>query len=210
LPKEIHGKPVVGIAVCYAGSLADGERVVRLLQEMGTPLVDTIAPKPYCAHQAAFDTGVPAGRNYYWKSEFLSPLSKTTVDTVITHAEKMTSPFSQVVIFQMGGASSRVQENDTAASQRNAAYVLNIGASWQEPDLPEVHADNHMEWARAFWSASRSFSSGGVYVNFLSQDEGEDRVRSAYGTNYERLVALKNKYDPTNLFRMNQNIKPTV
>lgn len=206
LPKEIHGKPVVGIAVCYTGSLAHGERIVRPLKEFGTPLIDTIVPKPYCTHQAAFDSGVPAGRKYYWKSEYLPPLSKATTDTIVTHAMQMTSPFSQVVIFQMGGASSRVGEDATAASHRNAAYVLNIGACWEE----QSQSETHIEWARTFWSDMRPFSTGGVYVNFLSQGEGEDRVRMAYGTNYERLVALKNKYDPSNLFRMNQNIKPTV
>jgi FAD/FMN-containing dehydrogenase len=206
LPVEIHGKPVVGIAVCYAGPVAEGERAVRPLKELGACLADTIGPKPYTAHQSTFDSGMPPGRRYYWKSEYLPPLDEKITDTVIAHAAQITSPFSQVALFQMGGATSRAGEDHTAASHRNAAFVINISAAWQEPTQSEVH----MAWARSLWSAMQPFSIGGVYVNFLSQDEGEDRVRAAYGANYARLVALKNKYDPSNLFRMNQNIKPTV
>ena len=206
LPKEVHGQPVVGIGVCYAGSVAAGEAVVRPLKEFGSPLVDLIGPKPYTTHQTVLDAASPSGRRYYWKSEYLSELSDDAGQTLIKYAANLSSPMTAVLVFQLGGAISRVGEHETAAGNREAAYVLNIQSAWEDAE----QSDKHIEWTRAFWRDMRPFSSGGVYVNFLSEGEGDARVRAAYPGNYERLVELKNKYDPTNLFRMNQNIKPTV
>jgi hypothetical protein len=152
------------------------------------------------------DSGNPPGQHYYWKSEYLPGLSDAAIETAISYASRFSSPLTAVLIFQLGGAISRVGAQATAASHRDAAFVLNIQSSWLEPK--ESH--RHVRWTREFWQAMRPFSTGGVYLNFLSADEGEERVRAAYGANYERLVDLKNKYDPTNLFRVNQNIKPTV
>jgi FAD/FMN-containing dehydrogenase len=206
LPQHIHGKPVVGIAACYAGSIEEGERVVRPIKEFGTPVVDLIGPKPYIQHQKLFDAANPPGRQYYWKSDYLPGLSDEAIETGITYARRLSSPLTVILIFQLGGAISRIAESATAASHRDAAYVLNIQSSWLEPK----EAVQHIQWTREFWMAMRPYSTGGVYMNFLTADEGEERIRAAYGTNYERLVALKNTYDPTNLFRMNQNITPTV
>jgi FAD/FMN-containing dehydrogenase len=206
LPPEFHGKPVVGIVVCYAGDVAEGDRLVRPMKELGAPIIDLIGPKPYTIHQAMFDSGVPAGNHYYWKSEYLPTVTDEAIDTVIAFSRQITSPNTLIVLFQLGGAISRLPVTATAATHRNAAFVLNIATNWTDIE----NSDRHMEWTRAFWSAMRPFSTGGVYVNFLSQDEGEDRVRAAYGSNYERLVEVKSRYDPTNLFRMNQNIKPKV
>ena len=206
LPPEIHDKAVVGIVVCYVGDVALGEQLVRPLKEFGKPLVDLIGPKPYTAHQMMFDSGVPSGNHYYWKSEYLPFISDEAIDTVITFCERLSSPLTLVLLFQLGGAISRVAVDATAAVHRDAAYVLNIATNWTDRE----NSDGHREWTRSFWTAMQPYASGGVYVNFLSQDEGEARVRAAYGASYERLVALKNKYDPTNFFSMNQNIKPTV
>lgn len=207
LPEDVHGAPVVGVAVLYAGPIEDGQRVVQPLKEFGSPLVDLIGPKPYMAHQTMFDAAAPHGNQYYLKSEYLRSLSDDAIDVIATYGASILSPLSLAAFFHLGGAVSRVAEDDTAFSHRDAAFALNIQASWLDPE----ESDQHIRWTRDFWTAMQPFSTGGVYVNFLSEDEGEDRVRAAYGAaNYERLVALKNKYDPTNLFRLNQNIKPTV
>lgn len=207
LPVEAHGAPVVGAGVLYAGPLEEGQRAVQPLKEFGSPLADLIGPKPFMALQSMFDSGAAPGNQYYLKSEYLFALSDDAIDAIVAHAARITSPLSLAAFFHLGGAVSRVGEDDTAFSHRDAAFALNIQASWLDPE----ESDEHIRWTRDFWTAMQPFSTGGVYVNFLSEDEGEDRVRAAYGaTNYERLVALKNKYDPTNLFRLNQNIKPTV
>ena len=207
LPKDVHGAPVIGIAVLYAGSIADGERVVRPLREFGSPLVDLIGPKPFTAHQAMFDSGATPGEQYYVKSEYLPGFTDDAIDTIVKYGASITSPMSLAVFFHLGGAVSRVGGHETAFSHRDAAFSLIIQSHW----LDAAESDKHIGWTRDFWKAMQQFSGGGVYVNFVSEDEGEDRVRAAYdAAKYERLVALKNKYDPTNLFRRNQNIKPTV
>lgn len=206
LPPEIHGKPVVGIVVSYVGDGALGEQLVRPLKEFGSPLVDLIRHKRYTAHQMMFDSGVPSGNHYYWKSEYLSSISDEAIDTMITFCERLSSPLTMVLLFQLGGAISRVAVDATAAAHRDAGYVLNIATNWTDVE----NSPGHIAWTRDFWSAMQPYAAGGVYVNFLSQDEGEARVRAAYGANYARLVALKNKYDPANVFSLNQNIKPTV
>jgi FAD/FMN-containing dehydrogenase len=206
LPEHVHGKPVVGIMACYTGSVEEGARVLQPLKEFGRPLVDLITPKPYRVHQSTLDSGSPKGRHYYWKSEYFSELHDAALDTLISHAQNFSSPFTAILLGQLGGAISRVDESATAASHRDAAYVLNIQTAWSESN----ESPFHMAWTHSLWQAVRPYGTGGVYVNFLGNDEGGARVRAAFGANYERLVALKNKYDPTNLFRINQNIKPTV
>lgn len=207
LPKEVHGKPIVGIAVCYSGSLEDGERAVRPLKEFGNPLADIIGPKPFVVHQTLFDAAMAPGRHYYWKSEYLPEFSEAAGGVLMDHAAKITSAHSSMLFFQLGGAMARFEETDTPAGNRNAAYVLNVAASWEDP----AQTDEQIAWARGCWSAMQQFSTGGVNVNFLTGEEGNQRVRAAYGAaNYERLVELKNKYDPQNMFRLNQNIPPSV
>ena len=204
LPEEVHGKPIIAVFVCYCGPVEEGERVLRPLRGFGTPLADVIQPKPFIMHQSMLDPMQPAGRNYYWKSDDLLELTDPAIDTIVAHSEAITSPHTIVPLFQLGGVGSQVAEDATAYSHRNAAYALNCNASWTEGE-PE----RHIQWARDFSTAMQPFSAG-VYVNFLG-DEGEERARAAYGpTKFDRLVSLKNKYDPTNFFRINQNIKPTV
>lgn len=207
VPVEAHGAPVVAAAVMYAGPIEEGQRLVQPLKDFGSPLADVIGPKPFMALQTIFDAAAAPGNQYYLKSEYMFDLSDGAIDAIVTHATRITSPLSLAAFFQLGGAVRRVGEDDTAFSHRDAAFALNIQASWLDPEESAVH----IRWTREFWTAMKPFSTGGVYVNFLSEDEGEDRVTAAYGAaKQERLVALKNKYDPTNFFRLNQNIKPTA
>jgi FAD/FMN-containing dehydrogenase len=206
LPEDVHGKPVVGVIVLHAGSIEKAEQEIAPLRQYGTPLVDGISPKPFRVLQSLLDASAQPGWNYYVKSEFLPTLSDGAIDTIVDHASRITSPQAVIAGFHLGGAISRVNEDATAYSHRDAAYSLIINCAWIDPE----ESEKHIQWTRAFWEALQPFSSGGAYVNFQSHDEGEDRVKATYGTaKYERLSGLKQKYDPTNFFRLNQNIKPT-
>jgi FAD/FMN-containing dehydrogenase len=205
LPAEIHGRPVVMIAVCYAGPVGEGEVVLRPLRAFGSPLVDAIVARPYTELQSMFDATVPHGWHYYWKSSELPPLRDGAVETLVEHAAVQTSPLSYCITFQLGGAVSRVGEEETAFSQRDAAHNVNINAVWTDDD---EEPERHVEWTRRFHTALEPLGCDRVYVNFLG-DEGAERVRSAYGDEkYQRLVALKEKWDPSNFLRHNQNIEP--
>ncbi len=203
LPPELHGKPIAVFFVCYQGPIDEGERVLKDLRRFGDPLADVVMPKPFKAHQSMLDAVQPPGRNYYWKSEDLPELTNGAIDVIVEHCNGITSPHTIVPIFQLGGAVADVDENATAYSHRRAAYALNCNASWEDGEpMP------HVQWARDFSEALQPHSMG-VYVNFMG-DEGEDRARAAYGPEkYRKLVQLKDKYDPTNFFRVNQNIKPS-
>jgi FAD/FMN-containing dehydrogenase len=204
LPQELHGKPVLAIIVSYIGDVEEGERVVQPLRDFGPPVFDGIMPKPFAAHNSSLDAGQPAGMNYYWKSEYATEIADDAIETLVAFAANMTSPYSRLAVFQLGGATQRHDEQAMAVSHRNAEYVIAINTGWADPQDTE----KQIQWTRDLWTAIRPFSSGGVYVNFLSDDDGEDRVRAAYGAKFERLVQLKSKYDPQNLFQMNKNIKP--
>ena len=205
LPEEVHGKPIVMVGACYAGSPDEGAEVVRPLKQFGRPIVDLLEPKPYTALQSMFDPLVPHGWHRYWKSVELPPLTDDAIDTLVEHSSAPTSPKSYTIVFQLGGALARVGEDETAFSQRDAAHNVNINAVWTEED-PD--AERHIAWARDFFDAMQPHAGGRVYVNFLGE-EGGNRVRQAYGArNHERLVELKRAYDPTNFFRLNQNIEP--
>jgi FAD/FMN-containing dehydrogenase len=204
LPEQTHGKHVVMIGVCYAGPLEEGERVVQPLREFGQPLADTIGPMSYKAFHTMFDSGSPPGLLVYWKSGYLANLNDNGIDAIITHAWSTRSPRSYTILAHLGGALSRVEEGETSFGDRYGMYAININAVWTDPQ----ESDEHIRWTREFFASTEPFSTGGVYVNFLG-NEGEKRVQAAYGeTKYERLVALKNKYDPMNFFSLNQNIKP--
>ncbi len=205
LPEEVHGKPIVMVGACYAGSPDEGAEVVRPLKQFGSPIVDLLEPKPYTDLQSMFDPLVPHGWHRYWKSVELPPLTDDAIDTLVEHASAPTSPKSYTIVFQLGGALARVREDATAFGQRDAAHNVNVNAVWTEDD---VEGERHVAWARDFYSAMQPHAGGRVYVNFLG-DEGGKRVRQAYGDrHYERLAGLKRTYDPTNFFRMNQNIEP--
>ena len=205
VPEHLHFQPVVGVLVCYAGSIEDGRRAVEPLRVFAQPAVDLIGPVPYTAVQQMLDAAAPWGLQIYLKSAHLTGLPDAAVEAIVRHASAMTSPLSVIPILALGGAVGRVGENDTAFSHRGTAFDIQIFGAWTDPS----EYDRHVAWVRDLWEALRPFSHG-VYVNELGT-EGEDRVKAAYNPQtYGRLVALKNKYDPTNLFRLNQNIKPTV
>lgn len=205
IPTELHGKPVVSVVCCYAGSVEDGEKVVRPLKSFGAPLLDLCTPKPFLALQSMFDPSFPRGQWYYFRSCDVAELNDSVIDIVAEHAMQMPSPITAFPIFQLGGAVSRVGEDETAFNGRSAGHTININAMTKT----EEGFDAATEWSRNFWSALQPHHTG-VYVNFL-MDEGEDRIRQAYGAaKYERLQALKRKYDPDNFFRLNQNIPPTA
>ncbi len=204
LMKTRDGLPVIAINLCYYGDLEEGQRIVEPLRKFGSPLADLIRPKSYFKVISLADAGAPAGRSYYEKASTLKQLSDEVIDTIIHYGTTSTSPFSQVLLQHVHGAVSRVPPAETAFALRDEHYSLSILAAWEQGE-----ANAHIAWTHAFWLALEPFASSGVYVNFLG-DEGEARLRASYGANYERLVALKNKYDPSNFFHVNQNIKPTV
>jgi len=207
LPEEVHGRPVVSVSVCWAGEVERGEEALRELRAFGRPLVDAVAPRPYSELQSMFNPAVPHGWHYYWKTWEVPPLTDATIDTLVEHTERITSPRSYTIVFHLGGAIARVGEHDTAYSQRDAAHNVNINAVWLPDDR---EADAHVRWAREIYDALEQTASGRAYVNFLG-DEGQDRVRAAYGEEkYARLSALKRTYDPDNLFRLNANIEPAA
>ncbi|MDH3627391.1 MAG: FAD-binding oxidoreductase [Acidobacteriota bacterium] len=200
------GVPVVGAFWVYKGTAEEGERVLAPLRAFGSPVHDDIGLKPYTEVQQAFDPGFPAGNRNYWKSCYLSTIDDTCVDTLVDHANRAPSPLCVVGIEHMiGGAVSRVAEDENAFGSRDAEYNLLILGTNDDPGLDDAIRD----WARSFWTAAQPFSTGGVYVNYMDNDES-GRIGDAYrASHYARLVDLKKKYDPDNLFRLNQNIAPT-
>ena len=198
------GERLLAISVCYCGALDEGWRVLEPLRRYGAPVEATIAPTPYLQVQAAGDSVFPRGRRYYWKAQFLRAISDAAIDALLAAYAGAPSVNALAVLQQVGGAIARVPAAATAYAQRDAAYDCFPIAIWDDPAEDAAN----LRWARELWRALQPFSTGGVYLNNLG-DEGEDRVRAAFGGNYDRLVALKTRYDPTNLFRLNQNIRPT-
>ncbi len=199
------GTPAVGVIVCYNGPIDEGERLIRPLREFGKPLMAEIGPTPYTVMQSMTDEALPPRRQYYAKAPFLKELSDGAIDTVLGHAEKAPSPLSVVLLQQKAGRMSRGGE-DTAFGQREAPFNLVIIAGWEEPEMAEIN----IGWVRQFAEDVQPFSTGGEYFNDLGHQDRESQIRAALGKNYDRLVEVKNRYDPTNLFRHNQNIRPTV
>jgi hypothetical protein len=205
VPQELHGKLIVGVACCYAGPLEEGEKVVKPLKEFGSPVLDVCVPKPYLAHQAMFDPSFPHGRWYYLRACDVAELTDEVIDITVDHALRINSPFSALTLWQRGGAVARVGEEETAFGGRSAGHTFNITGATEESD----GFDEERQWVRSFWSALEPYHTS-VYVNFL-MEEGEERIRQAYGAKkYDRLKSLKRRYDPDNLFRLNQNIRPDV
>jgi FAD/FMN-containing dehydrogenase len=203
VPTELHGKLIVGVAACYAGPVEEGEKVVRPLKDFRSPAVDACVPKPYVAHQAMLDPSFPHYWWYYVRSCDVAELTDEVIDITVEHSMQIQSPVTSFPIWQMGGAVSHVGDDDTAFDGRQAGHTFNIlGAT-----VAAEGFDEEREWAKRFWSALEPHHTS-VYVNFL-MEEGEERVREAYGAEkYDRLKALKRKYDPDNFFRINQNIPP--
>jgi len=207
LPEEAHGAPVVAVYGVHTGPIDEGEQLIQVLREFGSPLADLFQPMPYRATQTMIDFAFPPGFHNYWKSNFLRSLSDDAIDMILKYFAEVPSPLSAVVIEHNGdGAMNRVGESETAFGHRDWSYNLLVTSLWDDP----ADSEKNISWTRGFWEAMQPFVSSGVYVNYLG-DEGEDRVKAAYATpTYERLVTLKNRYDPKNMFQLNQNIKPTV
>ena len=203
VPKELHGKLIVGVVSCYAGPIEEGERVLAPLRKVGSPVLDLCVPKPYLEHQSMLDPSFPHGRWYYMRACDVLELSDEVIDITVDHAMRINSPFTAFPIWQMGGAVGRVSDDDSAFTSRGAGHTFNLTSATEGPEGFE----EERQWTRDFWDALAPHHMG-VYVNFL-MDEGEERIREAYGAEkYDRLKALKRKYDPENLFRLNQNIRP--
>ena len=189
----------------YLGPQAKADRLVAPLRKFGPPLVDFFGPLPYPAVQGMFDGLVPAGLQNYWKADFVNELSDDVIDIHVKHGPAIPTVNSAMHIYPVSGAANRVPKGDTAFFYRDSKYVHVIAAMYPNPD----DTPKNVAWVREYWSALHPLSAGGAYVNFL-MEEGDDRIRATYGANYERLAALKDTYDPTNLFRLNQNIRPSA
>jgi hypothetical protein len=203
VPPDLVGKRIIAVAACHAGSIDEGLQVMQPLKGFGRPILDLCQPKPYLAHQAMFDPSFRHGCWYYVRSCDVAELTDDVIDVVVEHGSRIASPISSLALWQMGGAVARVPESATAFNGRNAGFTFNINGNSETAEGFEAER----QWARDYWSALAPHHTS-VYVNFL-MEEGEDRVRQAYGAEkYDRLKALKRAYDPTNFFRLNQNIRP--
>ena len=207
IPAELQGTPMVGIACCHTGTTAEGERALQALKDFGTPAADVIGPIPYTALQGMSDASAPRGIHTYWKTQYLADLGDDAIDVVVEHAAEMPNlfPLSGIHIHHLEGAVRQQPDGGSAFSHRDNRFVLNIIGMWMD----DAHAGTHVDWTRRMWDAVRPHATGDPYLNFLG-DEGTDRVRAAYGDDtFNRLVALKDRFDPTNVFRLNQNIPPS-
>jgi len=203
VPPHLVGSDVVMLIACWLGDLEEGERTLAPLRAFGPPAADLVRRKPYAEHQSMFDSGVPHGWGYYWKSHYLPPLSDALIDVLVEHAWRKRSPCSYTLIFHMGGAVSRLPDDHSAFEGRSAAHAVNINAAWSDVSAGPMD----VAWVREFWEVLRPHATGGVYVNFLS-DQSDDLIRAVYGPKLERLAQLKSRVDPDNVFRINQNIRP--
>jgi FAD binding domain/Berberine and berberine like len=198
------GLPVFAVAACYCGSLSEGEKVLKPLRTFDSPVADILGTVSYLQIQSLFDPFFPPGRYTYVKSSFVRTLNDEVIETLAEYAKTRPSPYSFAPgIEHWHGAATRVGVTDTAFPHRQHSYNFMAWSNWADPS----ESEKNVRWTRAFWEAMRPFLVEGSYGNYVS-DEGDAFARAAYGPNYERLVALKNKYDPTNFFRMNHNIKP--
>jgi len=204
LDPGVHGKPIVMLLACHTGDLADAEKRLAPIKAFGKPVGDILQRRPYVTQQSLLDATQPRGRRYYWKSEYLPGITGDLLAKVREHAARITSPHSAIIVFPLGGAVGSRPAGHSAVGNRDAVAVLNITAAWEK----EAEDAAHVEWARSTWRDMRGFSTGGTYVNFLTEEETADRVAAAYGKNLARLAEIKARWDPTNLFRVNKNIAP--
>jgi FAD/FMN-containing dehydrogenase len=204
LPKDRHGTPVVMMLACHTGTVADGENAVAPIKSFRKPIGDALTRRPYVQMQSLLDATQPKGRRYYWKSEYLPGIEPALCDQVIEHAARIPSPYSAVILFQMDGALNRLGQEHSAAGNRDARTLLNIAGSWERPEDDEPN----IAWAREAWNDMKAFSTGGTYVNFLTEDEGPERIAAALGGSLQRLSRIKAKWDPQNVFRTNRNVAP--
>ncbi|WP_019063865.1 FAD-binding oxidoreductase [Streptomyces prunicolor] len=206
IPAEMHGRQMIAVACCHTGTAAEGEESLKALRDFGDPVADVVGPISYSALQGMFDASAPRGIHAYWKTHHLPDLPESAIDTIVAQAAAMTElfPLSAVHLHHVEGAVARGSSDQGAFSHRDSRFVLNLLGQWMQ----DVTADSHISWVRDSWEALRPYATGSPYLNFLG-DEGSALARAAYGADtFARLTALKKKYDPTNTFRLNQNIPP--
>jgi FAD/FMN-containing dehydrogenase len=204
MPAQLHGKPVIAIALCYVGPMEKGEPLLAQVKSFGPPEVDLLGPIPYVALQSMLDGLAAPGMQNYWKAATLGPLTDGAIAALLAKGASIPSPHTHIDVHPMGGAVNKVAADATAFNQRDAHFIVNIISTWTDPNENAMQ----IEWTRDVFDSLRPFSTGGAYVNFLSE-EGDERVRAAYGEKtYKRLAAIKKEYDPGNVLRFNQNIKP--
>jgi FAD/FMN-containing dehydrogenase len=203
LPEDVHGTEVVVLAAMYNGDMAEGEKALAPLRAVGNPIADVISPHQFTDFQAAFDPLLAPGVRNYWKSHDFPALGDAALDTLLEYAGNLPGGACEIFVAHMGGETSRIPADSTAYRGRDAQFIMNVHGRWEDA------ADDAkcIGWCRELFDATKPFATGAAYVNFMTEEEGQ-RVEEAYGDGYKRLVELKNKYDPNNLFRLNQNIRP--
>jgi hypothetical protein len=204
LPENIHGKPIVALLVLYTGSVDEGQKLVAPIKAFGSPVGDVLQPRSYLSQQSLLDATQPKGRRYYWKSEYLRGLEPELLGKTVDQAKNIPSPHGAILLFPLDGALNELPEDHSAVGNRDARFVVNITAAWDNLADDDVN----IGWAREAWRDMKKFSTGGTYINFLTEEEGEDRIQSAYKGNLQRLVDIKTRWDPNNMFRTNKNIAP--
>jgi FAD/FMN-containing dehydrogenase len=205
LPPEVHGKEVVILPLLYAGEVGDGQRAIEPLRRFGPIVGEHVGPMPFSAWGSAFDPLLTPGARNYWKSHDFAELSDAALDLMVDYAGRLPGPECEIFIVHLDGAAGRVPADAMAYPHRDARFILNVHTRWRDRSDDQ----GFIGWARSFFEATAPYATGGVYVNFMSADE-QDRVRAAYGANYNRLAALKAKYDPSNMFQVNLNVRPAA
>ncbi len=204
-PEHLHGKTMCGVVWCYAGPLEEAEHAFRPIRQFGPPALDLAGPMPLPSLNSLFDPLLPPGLQQYWKGDFVNELSDEAIALHVRYGSETPTMLSSLLLFPIDGAAHRVGKSETTFSYRDANWSAVI--SGVDPD--PANNERIISWTRQYWEALHPYSAGGAYVNFM-MDEGQERIKATYHHNFERLVAVKNKYDPTNLFRVNQNIRPTA
>jgi hypothetical protein len=206
-PAHLHGRRVLAIDLCYAGPIEEGERVVAPLRAHGAPALDLVGPLPYLVRQNMLDGTAPRGLHHYYKGGYLRTLADEAIDALVEGFARVPSPLAQIHVARLGGAMARVPDEATAFSGRDAGYLCWALGTWR----PAADAEPNRAWVRKIAASLAPHATGGVYINLIDRDEGQERVRAAYGAaKYARLARLKAAYDPDNLFRLNQNIAPAT
>jgi len=197
--------PVVGSLACWSGALDEGEQVFARLRKLGTPALDALGPIPFPRQQRLIDESAVDGNPNYWKSSFVKGLSDDVIDLLVDGANRATSPLTVIVAERLGGAVARVAPDATAFAHRRETVDVGLLTQW----TPGEDREPHIRWTRELADALRPFGTGAYFLSFLDRED-DALVRAAFGANYDRLVTVKNRWDPTNFFRVNQNVSPTI
>ena len=204
IPEAYHGEMVVILATFYAGEMDEGEEVLQPVRDIGDPIADAVGPHPYAGWQQAFDTLAPAGNRHYWKSHNFDEMTDEMIETFIEYGNRLPSAETEIAIPHLGGAMNEKPIDATAYPHRDFEFTMVLHTQWQDPDRDE----ECIGWAREMYGAMTPHATGGVYANFVPEDVGDRQA--AYGENYDRLVDVKNEWDPENIFRLNHNVEPTT